>query len=446
MQGTKKVTNKYVDRLLNKLNNKTAVIGVVGLGYVGLPLAVEKAKAGYSVIGFDIQEARVNQVNNGENYIGDVVDNELKELVNNKQLKATTDYSLINEVDAVAICVPTPLDIYKQPDTSYVESSANEIAKYVKEGMLVVLESTTYPGTTEEIIKPTLEKSGLVCGENLFIAYSPERVDPGNKQFNTKNTPKVVGGITANCTEVAATMYENVLEGTVHRVSSPAVAEMEKILENTFRNINIALVNEMAILCNKMGIDVWEVIEAAATKPYGFMPFYPGPGLGGHCIPIDPWYLTWKAREYNYHTKLIEIAGEINDEMPDYVVKRITEILNKEGKPLKGSNVLILGVAYKKDISDVRESPVFPILDRLQANGAIWKTVDPYVEEFEYRGEKVYPAKDINAEMLEAADIVLIATNHSDFDYDLIATKSKIIFDTRNSFANHILKGNYYKL
>lgn len=446
MQGTKKVTNKYVDRLLNKLNNKTAVIGVVGLGYVGLPLAVEKAKAGYSVIGFDIQEARVNQVNNGENYIGDVVDNELKELVNNKQLKATTDYSLINEVDAVAICVPTPLDIYKQPDTSYVESSANEIAKYVKEGMLVVLESTTYPGTTEEIIKPTLEKSGLVCGENLFIAYSPERVDPGNKQFNTKNTPKVVGGITANCTEVAATMYENVLEGTVHRVSSPAVAEMEKILENTFRNINIALVNEMAILCNKMGIDVWEVIEAAATKPYGFMPFYPGPGLGGHCIPIDPWYLTWKAREYNYHTKLIEIAGEINDEMPDYVVKRITEILNKEGKPLKGSNVLILGVAYKKDISDVRESPVFPILDRLQANGAIWKTVDPYVEEFEYRGEKVYPAKDINVEMLEAADIVLIATNHSDFDYDLIATKSKIIFDTRNSYEHVNESVKYYKL
>ena len=446
MQATKTIENKLAEQLLEKLNNKTAVIGVVGLGYVGLPLAVEKAKAGYSVIGFDIQDSRVNQVNNGENYIGDVVDDELKELVEEKKLRATADYSLIQEVDAVAICVPTPLDIYKQPNTSYVESSANEIAKYVHEGMLVVLESTTYPGTTEEILKTTLEKSGLVCGEDFFIAYSPERVDPGNKQFNTKNTPKVVGGITDNCTKVAAAMYENVLEGTVHKVSSPAVAEMEKILENTFRNINIALVNEMAILCNKMGIDVWEVIDAAATKPYGFMPFYPGPGLGGHCIPIDPWYLTWKAREYNYHTRLIEVAGEINNDMPDYVVKRIMEILNKEGKALKGSNILILGVAYKKDISDVRESPVFPIIDRLEENGAIWSTIDPYVEEFQYNGKLIFPNTVVTCEMLEEADLVLIATNHSDFDYDVLLNKSKAIFDTRNSYNEVINNDNYYKL
>lgn len=446
MEATKVSENKLAEQLLEKLNNKTAVIGVVGLGYVGLPLAVEKAKAGYSVIGFDIQDSRVMQVNNGENYIGDVVDDELKELVEEEKLQATADYSLIQKVDTVAICVPTPLDIYKQPNTSYVESSANEIAKYAHEGMLVVLESTTYPGTTEEILKTTLEKSGLVCGEDFFIAYSPERVDPGNKQFNTKNTPKVVGGITDNCTKVAAAMYENVLEGTVHKVSSPAVAEMEKILENTFRNINIALVNEMAILCNKMGIDVWEVIDAASTKPYGFMPFYPGPGLGGHCIPIDPWYLTWKAREYNYHTRLIEVAGEINNDMPDYVVKRIMEILNLEGKPLKGSKILVLGVAYKKDISDVRESPVFPILDRLEEAGVSWKTVDPYVDELQYQNSIVYPEKVVTSELLDKADLVLIATNHSDFDYNMILESGSPILDTRNSYEETVIKDKYYKL
>src|SRR5699024_548696 len=299
------INNTLAGDLIKKLENKTAVIGVVGLGYVGLPLAVEKAKAGYKVIGFDVQAERVNQVNEGINYIGDVVDEELLDIVKHNKLKATADYSLIEEVDAVAICVPTPLDIYKQPNTNYVESSATDISKHMHKGMLIVLESTTYPGTTEEVLKTKLEESGLVCGEDFFLAYSPERVDPGNKEFKTKNTPKVVGGMTDNCTQVAATMYRNVLEGEIHEVSSPAVAEMEKILENTFRNINIGLANEMAVLCNKMGIDVWEVIDADATKPYGFMPFYPGPGLGGHCIPIDPWYLTWKAREYSYHTRLI---------------------------------------------------------------------------------------------------------------------------------------------
>jgi len=297
------------EELLNKIESKQATVGVVGLGYVGLPLAVEKAKAGFKVIGFDVQEEKVKLVNEGVNYIGDVINEELSELVKTKRLTATTDYSFIKDVDAVAICVPTPLDIYQQPDTSYVENSASEIAKYLHKGMLVVLESTTYPGTTEEIVKPKLESTGLVCGEDFFLAYSPERVDPGNKQFKTKNTPKVVGGVTKKCTKVAAKLYSSVLESDVYEVSSPAVAEMEKIHENTFRHINIALANEMAILCNKMGIDVWEVIDAAATKPYGFMPFYPGPGLGGHCIPIDPFYLTWKAREYNYHTRLIDFPA-----------------------------------------------------------------------------------------------------------------------------------------
>lgn len=438
--------NILAEQLLKKLETKQAVIGVIGLGYVGLPLAVEKVKTGYQVIGFDVQERRTEMVNQGINYIGDVVDEELMQITRDKRLVATTDYSRMKEVDAVAICVPTPLDIYQQPDTSYVENSTKEIAKYLHKGMLVVLESTTYPGTTEEVVKPILESTGLVCGEDFFLAYSPERVDPGNKTFKTKNTPKVVGGVTAICTSVAAAMYRNVLEGEVHEVTSPAVAEMEKILENTFRNINIALANEMAILCNKMGIDVWEVIDAAATKPYGFMPFYPGPGLGGHCIPIDPFYLTWKAREYNYHTRLIEIAGEINNSMPDFVVDRCMKILNKEKKSLNGSNILVLGVAYKKDIDDYRESPVIPILNELEKAGAKWKVVDPYVKDFKLSGKRI-DIHDLETKMLENADLVLITTDHSAFNYQMIAEKAKVIFDTRNSFNNvSDIKAKYYKL
>lgn len=434
-------TPELVTTLLNKLENKEATIGVVGLGYVGLPLAVEKVKAGYKVIGFDVQQARVDQVNNGVNYIGDVVDEELKEFTTSNQLIATTDYSKMQEVDAVAICVPTPLDIHQQPDTSYVEASAKEISKYLHKGMLVVLESTTYPGTTEEIIQPILEATGLKVGQDFFLAYSPERVDPGNKKFKTKNTPKVVGGVTENCTKVAAAMYRSVLEGDVHEVSSPKVAEMEKILENTFRNINIALANEMAILCNKMGIDVWEVIDAAATKPYGFMPFYPGPGLGGHCIPIDPFYLTWKAREYNYHTRLIEIAGEINNSMPEYVVHRSMEILNKAGKALNGSNILILGVAYKKDIDDYRESPVIPIVNLLDKAGANWEVVDPYIEEFKLNGQMKGTVR-LTTERLQEADLVIVATDHSVFDFDRIEKEAKVIFDTRNTFKKETEKIN----
>jgi UDP-N-acetyl-D-glucosamine dehydrogenase len=431
--------------LINKIENKEAVIGVVGLGYVGLPLAVEKAKAGYKVIGFDVQAARVEQVNMGINYIGDVVDQDLADMIKDGRLVATTDYARIQEVDAVAICVPTPLDIYQQPDTSYVESSSKEIAKYAHEGMLVVLESTTYPGTTEEIVKPALEEKGLKTGETVFVAYSPERVDPGNKQFKTKNTPKVVGGITENCTKVAAALYRSVLEGDVHEVSSPAVAEMEKIFENTFRHINIALANEMAILCEKMGIDVWEVIDAAKTKPYGFMAFYPGPGLGGHCIPIDPFYLTWKAREYNYHTRLIELAGEINNSMPEYVITRAMQTLNEDGKALRGAKVAVLGVAYKKDIDDVRESPVLKIVELLEHHGADYTVVDPYVKSFRSCNQTVETV-ELSKELLNEADLVLVTTDHTDFDYEMIAQESKVIFDTRNALKDIAKPNKYIKL
>ncbi|MBU8771482.1 nucleotide sugar dehydrogenase [Cytobacillus oceanisediminis] len=433
------------EELLLRFKNRDAVIGVVGLGYVGLPLAVEKAKAGFKVIGFDVQQSRVEQVNQGINYIGDVVNEDLEEVVKSGNFIATTDYGRISEVDAVAICVPTPLDIYQQPDTSYVCSSANEISKYAHEGMLIVLESTTYPGTTEEIVKPALEAKGLKAGETVFIAYSPERVDPGNKHFKTKNTPKVVGGVTENCTKVAAAMYRSVLEGDVHEVSSPAIAEMEKIFENTFRHINIALANEMAILCERMNIDVWEVIDAAKTKPYGFMAFYPGPGLGGHCIPIDPFYLTWKAREYNYHTRLIELAGEINNSMPEYVVNRAMQILNDEGKALRGSKIVLMGVAYKKDIDDVRESPVLRIIELLDQQGANYTVVDPYVTSFR-TGNRNVETTTFSKSVLEEADLVLITTDHSDFDYQLIANHSKIVFDTRNTFKGIEKSNKYYKL
>lgn len=432
------------ESLMKKIQDRTAVIGVVGLGYVGLPLAVEKAKAGYKVIGFDIQQSRVDQVNRGENYIGDVVDSELDELVKSGMILATTDYAKITEVDAVSIAVPTPLDKYKQPDTSYVVSSTESVTKYLHSGMLVVLESTTYPGTTEEVVKPILESTGLKCGEDFFLAFSPERVDPGNKIYKTKNTPKVVGGITKDCTEIAAALYRNVLEGEIFTVSSPAVAEMEKILENTFRNINVALANEMAVLCSRMGIDVWEVIDAAKTKPYGFMAFYPGPGLGGHCIPIDPFYLTWKAREYDYHTRLIETSGEINDYMPEFVVEKAGVILNDDfKKPLNGSKVLLVGVAYKNDIDDLRESPVFKVIDNLKKRGAEIIVNEPFVPNFTYEGVE-YNSVELNKENLQNADMVIITTNHSCYDYEFIVENAKVIFDTRN--ATKEVKNNREKI
>lgn len=430
------------DELIKKLENKTAKLGVVGLGYVGLPLAVEKAKAGYEVIGFDIQDEKVKMVNEGHNYIGDVVNSDLEEIVKKGKLRATTDFSFVGEVDVVAICVPTPLDLYKQPDLSYVENSTKSVAKYLKKGMLVVLESTTYPGTTEEVLKPILESTGLKCGEDFFLAFSPERVDPGNKQFKTKNTPKVVGGCTEECTEVAAVLYRNVLEGEVFTVSSPAIAEMEKIFENTFRNINIALANEIAMLCNKMNIDVWEVIDAAKTKPYGFMAFYPGPGLGGHCIPLDPFYLEWKAKEYDFHTSLIQTSGRINDSMPEFVLKNVMKLLNGKKKSLNGSKVLLMGVAYKNDIDDMRESPALKVIEQLEAHGAEIVYHDANIPEFKHKG-KTYYSVDWK-EVVSDSDVVVITTAHSDVDYQALADKADLIYDTRN--ATKDVKGNEEKI
>ena len=433
------------DKLLKKIQDKTAVLAVIGLGYVGLPLAVEKAKIGYKTIGFDVQDSKVDMVNAGQNYIGDIVPEELTRVVASGKLTATKDFSFIKNVDCIAICVPTPLDIYQQPDVSYVIESTENIARYIHPGMLIVLESTTYPGTTEEILKPILEKSGLKVGVDIYLAFSPERVDPGNSFYNTKNTPKVVGGITADCTEIAACLYENILEGQVQRVSSPAVAEMEKILENTFRNINIALANEMAIVCNKMGIDVWEVIDAAKSKPYGFMAFYPGPGVGGHCIPIDPFYLTWKAREYGYHTRLIETASEINNSMPEFVLQRSMKMLNGFGKALKNSKVLVLGVAYKQDIDDVRQSPALDVIDHLHKNGAQLSYNDPFIPSFTYKGN-TYESVKLNVDALQAADLVILLTMHTVYDYELIQEHAQMIFDTKNAFKNVKERGNIEKL
>ncbi|MBP3200332.1 MAG: nucleotide sugar dehydrogenase, partial [Lachnospiraceae bacterium] len=372
-----------MSNLKEKILNKTATLGVCGLGYVGLPLAVEKAKAGYKVIGFDVQNEKVELVNSGKNYIGDVVDSDLEKLVKDGRLKATENFEEVASCDCVCICVPTPLDIHQEPDITYVKSSTESVAKYLHKDMLVVLESTTYPGTTEELLKPILEKaSGLKCGVDFYLAFSPERVDPGNLVYKTKNTPKVVGGCTPTCTDIAATMYECILEAPIHRVSSPAIAEMEKILENTYRNINIGLVNELARLCHKMNISIWEVIDAAKSKPYGFQAFYPGPGLGGHCIPLDPYYLTWKAREYGFHTTLIENSMVINDSQPAYVVERAMHILNEYKKAINGAKVLVLGVAYKQDIDDYRESPAIRVIEELKKVGADIKYYDPYISKF----------------------------------------------------------------
>jgi UDP-N-acetyl-D-glucosamine dehydrogenase len=425
------------DALLALIENYQLQIGVIGLGYVGLPLAVEKAKAGFKTIGFDIQQKRVDMVNRGENYIGDVVQEDLAELVESGMLKATTDYSFIGECDFIAICVPTPLDAYQQPNISYVESSVKEIAKYMKKGSIVVLESTTYPGTTEEVVKPLLEEgSGLVCGKDFYLGFSPERVDPGNLIYKTKNTPKVVGGVGKDATEVIAAMYRAVLSGDVHEVSSPAVAEMEKILENTYRNVNIGLVNELAQLCHKMNISIWEVIDAAKTKPYGFQAFYPGPGLGGHCIPLDPYYLSWKAREYDFHTSMIESSMMINDRMPEYTVERASKILNRFKKSLNGSKILILGVAYKQDIDDYRESPALKVIDILEEHGAEVAYHDPWVAEYRYKGKTKQNIGALTKETIQASDLVMITTAHSNVDYTLVQQYATAIFDTKNVMKN----------
>ena len=424
------------EQLLNKIKNKEITVGVVGLGYVGLPLAVEKAKAGFKTIGFDVQKAKVDMVNAGRNYIGDVVDDDLKKIVDDGMLRATTDFGFVKDVDFIAICVPTPLDAHQQPDISYVKSSAENIAKHLTKGTMVVLESTTYPGTTEELLKPILESSGLKCGEDFYLGFSPERVDPGNKQFKTKNTPKVVGAIGVDAREVIAAMYRAVLEGDVYEVSSPAVAEMEKILENTYRNINIGLANEMAMLCHKMGIDYWEVVDAAKTKPYGFQAFYPGPGLGGHCIPLDPYYLSWKAREYGFHTSMIESSMMVNDGMPEYCVERAMAILNRHKKALNGSKVLVLGVAYKNDIDDYRESPAIKVIEELKKAGAETDFYDPWISEYKDKGQVFKGIEKIDEKIIAGYDIIVITAAHTNIDYDMIQKNAQAIFDTRNAMKD----------
>lgn len=428
---------KMKEELLSLIAERKIVVGVVGLGYVGLPLAVEKAKAGFKTVGFDVQEEKVKMVNAGHNYIGDVVDSELAQLVESGMLTATSDFSFVGKVDFIAICVPTPLDAHQQPDISYVESSARSIARHLTKNTMVVLESTTYPGTTEELIKPILEEgSGLKCGEDFYLGFSPERVDPGNLIYKTKNTPKVVGAIGEDAREVIAAMYGAVLADKVHTVSTPAVAEMTKILENTYRNINIGLINELAILCNRMDIDLWEVIEAAKTKPFGFTAFYPGPGLGGHCIPLDPYYLSWKAREYGFHTSMIEASMMINDRMPEYAVDRCGKILNRYQKSLKGARVLVLGIAYKQDIDDYRESPALRVIEELEKTGAVVSFYDSYIPEYKQHG-KVHKGENVlTAELLQEADLVVVAAAHSNVDYEFVQQQSKAIFDTKNIMKN----------
>ena len=422
--------------LKQKILDRTVTLGVVGLGYVGLPLAVEKAKAGFKVIGFDVQDQKVEMVNQGHNYIGDVVDSDLETIVREGYLRATTDFASVASCDCVCIAVPTPLDAHQQPDISYVRSSAESIMPHMHKDMLIVLESTTYPGTTEELLKPILEKSGLKCGEDFYLAFSPERVDPGNLIYKTKNTPKVVGGCTPECTDIAATLYEAVLEAPVHRVSCPAVAEMEKILENTYRNVNIGLVNEMAMLCDRMGISIWEVVDAAKSKPYGFQAFYPGPGLGGHCIPLDPYYLSWKAREYGFHTSMIESSMMINDRMPEYCVDRAMEALNDRKKAMNGAKVLVLGVAYKQDIDDYRESPAVRVIGEFHKTGAHVDFYDPFIPRYRDKGQWFQGLAEINPEIIRGYDLVCITTAHTPVDYEMVCGAGTPVFDCKNVCKN----------
>ena len=415
--------------LAAKIRSRTARVGVVGLGYVGLPLAVEYAQAGFHVTGIDLSVPKIERIAAGESYIGDVPSEAVAPLVKQGLLWATTDFSVIAELDTVNICVPTPLRKTKDPDMSYIVAACDEIARYFHKGMLVILESTTYPGTTDELVLPMLEKSGLKVGEDFFLCFSPERVDPGNPNFQTKNIPKVVGGTTPACTDLGRLFYSQALEHVVP-VSSTQVAEMVKLLENTFRMINIGLVNEMAVMCDGMGINVWEVIEAAATKPFGFMPFYPGPGLGGHCIPIDPFYLSWKTKQAGIEARFIELAGHINGEMPHFVVNKVQNALNDVGKPLKGSKILVYGVAYKRDIDDMRESPALDIMHLLHKRGATMSYTDPHVPEIQLKGEKYVSQPEAAA---GAADCVMIVTDHAAFDYAKLVADASLIVDTRNA-------------
>ena len=416
--------------LAEKIRSRTARVGIVGLGYVGLPLAVEFAKAGFSVTGIDLQRSKVDQINAGESYIQDVATDEVRALVEAGKLSAVTDFSVVAELDTINICVPTPLNKTKDPDMSYIQSACQQIAAFFRPGTLIILESTTYPGTTEEVVLPMLVQGDLQAGRDFFLCFSPERVDPGNPNFQTQNIPKVVGGVTPACTSMGALFYSQALQ-TVVPVSSTQVAEMVKLLENTFRMINIGMVNELAIMCNRMGINIWEVIDAAATKPFGFMPFYPGPGLGGHCIPIDPFYLSWKTRQAGIEARFIELAGYINGQMPHFVVEKIQNALNDDGKAVKGSRIHILGVAYKRNIDDVRESPALDIIHLLTRRGAIVTYSDPFVPSITVDGIQ-YRSQGMD-EGVAAADCTVIVTDHTGADYTQMVERAKLIVDTRNA-------------
>ena len=426
-------------QLGSKIEDRAARIAVIGLGYMGLPLAVELAKAGFTVIGIEKNAEKAEAVNRGESYIPDVPSEELREAVDAGKLHATTDFSVVANCDIVNICVPTPLNKTRDPDISYILAALEEgVTPNVHPGMLVLLESTTYPGTTEEVMAPAVTGTGLQVGEDVFVAFSAERVDPGNPTFQTGNIPKVVGGLTANCTELACAFYLTFLD-KVFPVSSAAVAETVKIHENTFRSVNIALVNELAVMCDRLGIDVWEVIDGAATKPFGFMPFYPGPGIGGHCIPIDPYYLSWKARSVGFEARFITLAGDVNSFMPRHVVQKAGEALNSTGKSIKGAKILILGVAYKRDIDDDRESPAADIINMLVEKGADLSYTDPYIPWYD-TGTTTFDGVELSVSALAEADLVLIITDHSNVDYDTVLRESKLILDTRNAIKERVEK------
>jgi UDP-N-acetyl-D-glucosamine dehydrogenase len=428
--------------LKEKILERKADIGIVGLGYVGLPLAMEFVCSGFHVYGIDLNEEKVNLMNQGRSHVLDVKSEDLKRAVDSGMFKAYPSYSIVSDMDCVIICVPTPLRHTKDPDMSHIVDATQNIAKRAHKNMLVVLQSTTYPGTTNEILLPEFRSDHLQIGRDLFVAFSPERVDPGNPVYNTRNTPKIVGGVTPACTEMAKTLYEQALE-TVIPVSSTATAEMVKLLENTFRSVNIGLVNEIAIICDKLGVSVWEVIGAAASKPFGFMPFYPGPGLGGHCIPIDPIYLSWKLKALNYNARFIELASDVNTHMPEYCVTKMSRVLNQHRKCVNGSRILILGVAYKKDITDMRESPALDVIRLLQADKAAVDYSDPYVPELELDGNLLHSV-ELTSEKIAEYDMVAVVTDHSSFDYGMIQQSAQVIFDTRNAYKGEY--GNVMKL
>ena len=419
--------------LYNKINNKEANIGVIGLGYVGLPLAIEFAKAGFNVSGIDVDDKKIAAINKGDNYISDIDNSLLMDLVKKGRLKATKNTSIITTLDAISICVPTPLSKVNEPDVSYIINSVNAIKRYLHKDLLIVLESTTYPGTTKEVVLSSLKESGLVVGKDYYLCFSPERIDPGNKNYNISNTPKVIGGITNECVKVGQLLYSQIVKDVIS-VSSPETAEMVKLLENTFRSINIGLANEVAIMCEKLGIDVWEVIDAANTKPYGFMKFTPGPGLGGHCIPIDPLYLSWKMKNLNYNPKFIDLASKINASMPEHIVDMLKKALNTNQKELENSKILLLGMAYKKDVDDIRESPSLDILYLLNKNNSKVEYFDPYIPDFVFDKRKNKSLDDLNSEVLKKFDAVIILTDHSNIDYKLIKDNAALIIDTRNVY------------